>query len=75
MPMSDKRQVDIDAVINNEELVLAALHKGTRDAMKRHIAFEVPMVSWEDGKIVEIPVEKLIEMVRRDEPNYLRFLQ
>lgn len=72
--MHDKNQVDISALINNDELVLAALHKGTIKAMKRHIAFEVPMVSWEDGKVVEIPVEKLLEMVREDEPNYLRFL-
>ncbi len=73
--MHDENQKDITSLLRNHELVLAALHKGTRDAMKRHIAFEVPMVSWEDGKIVEIPVEKLIEMVRRDEPNYLRCLQ
>jgi hypothetical protein len=73
--MQDKNQVDITSLINNNELVLAALQKGTRDAMKRHIAFEVPMVSWKDGKVVEIPVEKLLEMVRRDEPDYLRFLQ
>ncbi len=73
--MPDKRQVDIESLVNDKELMLEAIRKGTRDAMKRHIAFEVPMVSWEDGKIVEIPVEKLIEMVRRDEPNYLRCLQ
>ncbi len=71
----NKRTVDIEAVVNNKELMLEAIRKGAREAIKRHIAFEVPMISWEDGKMVEIPVERLIEMVRRDEPNYLRFLR
>jgi hypothetical protein len=52
-------------LITNEEVVVEAIRKGTREAMKRHIAAGVPMVSWEDGKMVEIPPEKLAQMLQR----------
>lgn len=61
--MADKKQVDIDVLIRDEAVVTKALRKGAREAMKRHIAAGVPMVSWEDGKVVEIPPEKLAEML------------
>lgn len=62
--MDDNKQVDIDTLITNEKVVVEAIRKGTREAMKRHIAAGVPMVSWEDGKMVEIPPEKLIQMLQ-----------
>ena len=61
--MADKKEVDIDALIGDEAVVTRALRKGAREAMKRHIAAGVPMISWEDGKVVEIPPEKLAEML------------
>ncbi|MDR1083903.1 MAG: hypothetical protein LBP22_03370 [Deltaproteobacteria bacterium] len=62
--MAENRRVDIDALITNEKVVVEAIRKGTREAMKRHIAAGVPMVSWEDGKVVEIPPEKLAQMLQ-----------
>lgn len=62
--MSDKKQIDIDALITNEAVVTEALRKGAREAMKRHIAAGVPMISWEDGKVVEISTERLTEMLQ-----------
>jgi len=62
--MADKKQVDIAALVSDEKVVTEALRKGAREAMKRHIAAGVPMVSWENGKVVEIPPEKLVEMLQ-----------
>lgn len=67
--MADKKHVDIDALISDEKVVTEALRKGAREAMKRHIAAGVPMVSWEDGKVVEISAEKLAEMLREELPE------
>lgn len=64
--MADKKQVDIDALISDEKVVTEALRKGAREAMKRHIAAGVPMVSWENGQVVEIPPEKLVEMLQKE---------
>lgn len=65
--MGDKRQVDIDALITNEAVVIEALRKGAREAMKKHIAAGVPMVSWEDGKVIEISPEKLAVMLQKND--------
>jgi hypothetical protein len=65
--MSDKKQIDIDVLITNEAVVTEALRKGAREAMKRHIAAGVPMVSWEDGKIIEISPEKLAVMLQKND--------
>ncbi|MDR0622329.1 MAG: hypothetical protein LBJ61_10705 [Deltaproteobacteria bacterium] len=64
--MSDKKQIDIDALITNEAVVIEALRKGAREAMKRHIAAGVPMVAWEDGKVIEISPEKLALMLQKN---------
>ncbi|MDR1487946.1 MAG: hypothetical protein LBT62_08175 [Deltaproteobacteria bacterium] len=65
--MSDKKRIDIDALIANEAVVAKALRKGAREAMKRHIAAGVPMVSWEDGKVIEISPEKLAVMLQKND--------
>ena len=62
--MADKKQVDIAALMADEKVVTEALRKGAREAMKRHIAAGVPMVSWENGQVVEIPPEKLTQMLQ-----------
>lgn len=62
--MADNKQVDLDALITNEKVVVEAIRKGTREAMKRHIVAGVPMVSWEDGKRVDLPPEKLVQMLK-----------
>ncbi len=65
--MAGEKPIDIEAAFENEQLILAAIRQGTLEAMKRHIAGGVPMVSWKDGHVVEIPVEKLIEIVNREQ--------
>lgn len=65
--MADKKQIDIDALITNEAVVTEALRKGAREAMKKHIAAGVPMVSWEDGKVIEISPEKLAVMLQKND--------
>ena len=64
--MADKKQVDIDALFFDEKVVTEALRKGAREAMKRHIAAGVPMVSWENGQVVEISPEKLAQMLQEE---------
>jgi hypothetical protein len=58
MVMTDKKQVDIGALIRDEAVVIEALRKGAREAMKRHMAVGAPMMSRQDGDVVEIPTEK-----------------
>ena len=64
--MVEKKPVDIDALFTDEKVVTEALRKGAHDAMKRHIAAGVPMVSWENGQVVEIPPEKLAQMLQEE---------
>jgi hypothetical protein len=64
MAVADKKVVDLDALISDEKVVTEAIGKATREAMKRHIAAGVPMVSWENGKVVEISTEKFVEMIK-----------
>ncbi|MDR2140788.1 MAG: hypothetical protein LBR11_03220 [Deltaproteobacteria bacterium] len=68
MTMDDKTEFNLLALPNDNGLVLEALRKGAREAMKRHIVAGVPMVSWENGQIVEIPPIQL-EKILRDK-NY-----
>jgi len=65
--MADKKHIDIDALITNEAVVTEALRKGAREAMKKHIAAGVPMVSWDDGKVIEIYTEKLAVMLQKND--------
>jgi hypothetical protein len=58
------RTVDMADLIENDAPIIEALRKGAREAMKRHIMAGQPMVSWEDGQVVLIPPEKLIEMLK-----------
>lgn len=61
--MDNDRQVDIDALIEEETPVTEAIRRGSIEAMKLYIRAGESMVSWQDGKIVMIPPEKLAEML------------
>lgn len=61
--MSNSRQVDIEALIEEETPVTEAIRLGGIEAMKQYIRAGEPMVSWQDGKVVMIPPEKLAEML------------
>ncbi|MDR3077933.1 MAG: hypothetical protein LBV15_04115 [Planctomycetota bacterium] len=67
--MAKREPVDIEALIKQGEPIKDAIRKGAREAMKRHIAGGVPMVSWKDGKVVEIPVEELARMLNDGEKS------
>ncbi|MGL4593292.1 MAG: hypothetical protein ACRCUY_01030 [Thermoguttaceae bacterium] len=49
----------IDEKVQDSKLVLSAIRRGGIEAMKRHIAGSVPMVSMKDGEIVYVQPEEL----------------
>jgi hypothetical protein len=61
--MSNSRKVHIEALIEEETPVTEAIRLGSIEAMKQYIRAGESMVSWQDGKIVMIPPEKLTEML------------
>lgn len=61
--MSNSRQVDIEALIKEETPVTEAIRRGSIEAMKQYVRAGESMVSWQDGKVVMIPPEKLAEML------------
>ena len=48
--MSDKQDIDIDALIQEETPITEAIRRGSLEAMKRHILAGQPMVSYKDAK-------------------------
>jgi hypothetical protein len=64
--MPEKKPVDIDDLIVNDEPITEAIRRGAREAMKRHIMAGVPMVSWADGKVLEISPDELARMLSED---------
>jgi hypothetical protein len=65
--MTSKNDSDFTDLIDNK-LIIRALQEGAREAMKLHVAFGVPMVIWEDGKIVEVSPEKLSQILKEELP-------
>lgn len=61
--MSNSRQIDIEALIKEETPVTEAIRLGSIEAIKQYIHAGESMVSWQDGKVVMIPPEKLMEML------------
>lgn len=49
----------IEEAFRNPELILEALRKSYREAVRLHRAYGVPMVFWENGKVVEVPADQL----------------
>jgi hypothetical protein len=67
MAVTNKRNVDIDALIEQREPVLEAIRRGGVEAMKRHIQAGVPMVGYKDGQVIHIPPAELAEMLKAAE--------
>lgn len=61
--MSNSMQVNIEALIEEETPVTEAIRRGSIEAMKQYIRAGESMVSWQDGKVVMIPPEKLAGML------------
>ncbi len=56
----NRENQDLDDVFRHPEPILQALREAYYDAIRLHLAYGVPMVFWENGKVVEIPPEQLV---------------
>jgi hypothetical protein len=43
-----------------EEQIMSAFNRGLRTALLQHKRAGVPIVVWEDGKVVQIPAEEIL---------------
>lgn len=50
---------DIGALFADNERMTAALNEGVRQAYIRHKKLGLPIVVWENGRVVEIPPEEI----------------
>ncbi|MDR1080112.1 MAG: hypothetical protein LBQ79_03930 [Deltaproteobacteria bacterium] len=67
--MPVRKHVNINETIRNNDLITEAIRRGAREAMRRHIQAGVPMVSCEEGKVVEITPEELARILESDTPD------
>ncbi|MDR0354345.1 MAG: hypothetical protein LBJ64_01210 [Deltaproteobacteria bacterium] len=65
--MTDKKNVDLEALIQRGDPVTAAIRQGGLEAMKRCIQAGVPMVGHKNGQVIRIPPEELAEMLKAAE--------
>jgi hypothetical protein len=52
--------VDIDRICREGTLIDEAVEMAARDARLLHKRMGVPLVVWQDGKVVEIPPEEIV---------------
>lgn len=52
--------VDIERICSERSEIDKALDRAGRNARLRHKQLGVPLVVWQDGKIVEIPPEEIV---------------
>ncbi len=57
--MAARSPKDISALMQDTKLVTAALARGVREAMVRHIQAGLPMVEWRDEKSVWVPPDEI----------------
>ena len=57
--MTSEPDIDIPAILEDEPRVQKALRGAVQKAIRTHKLMGVPIVVWEDGKVVEIPPEKI----------------
>ncbi|MFW6157734.1 MAG: hypothetical protein ACOC8E_00080 [Planctomycetota bacterium] len=57
--MAPKTDKDVSAIMEEGTQVDAALRKGVRDALVRHVQAGAPVVEWRDGKCVWIGPEEI----------------
>jgi hypothetical protein len=53
-------QIDIAEVLSDTERVTEAVRQAGRDARLKHKQMGVPIVVWQNGKVVEIPPEEIV---------------
>jgi hypothetical protein len=59
--MSQLTNEQIGVTVRDTNAVLGALCEAQIEAMRNHIFGNVPMVSWKDGKVVEISPSELLK--------------
>lgn len=57
--LAKKKRRDLDQLIEDDTLIQSALQEGVRDALRRHKEAGLPVASWQNGKVVWIPAEKI----------------
>lgn len=53
--MKEEQEINIPEILKDRARVQMALRRGVNKALRIHKAMGVPIVVWEDGKVVEIP--------------------
>ncbi|MDX1947185.1 MAG: hypothetical protein SFU86_17425 [Pirellulaceae bacterium] len=52
--------VDVNQICREGTKIDEAVERAARDARLRHKQMGVPLVVWQDGKVVEIPPEEIV---------------
>ncbi len=64
--MKNENGKDISALIADKPALLRAMRAGVRKALLQHKLLGQPIVVWRNGKVVEIPPEKIpVGLLRR----------
>jgi hypothetical protein len=74
MAMSNKKDIDIEALIQERTPVTEAIRRGGLEAMKRHIQAGLPMVDYRNGRVVHVPPEELKELLAAAEAEMAKDL-
>jgi hypothetical protein len=54
------KEIDVGQALSDVNRVTEAVREAGRDARLRHKQLGVPIVVWQDGRIVEIPPEEIV---------------
>lgn len=65
--MSGKK--NIMELMEQDDLIAEAIHKGTLEAMKQYIQAGQSMVFGKDGKVVMVPPEELKKILEAEEKS------
>jgi hypothetical protein len=57
--MKEEAEINIPELLKDRTRLNKALHDAVQKALRLHKAMGVPIVVWEDGKVVEIPPEEI----------------
>jgi hypothetical protein len=64
--MKAEKQINVPEIMKDRPRVQKALRDAVQKAIRIHKLMGVPIIVWQDGKVVEIPPE---EIKLLDEPN------
>lgn len=57
--MKDDPEINIPEILKDRPRVQKALREAVQDALRMHKLLGRPVYTWENGKVVEIPPEKI----------------